>query len=63
MKHITRSKTIWGVVVTLLAATLPKLGVKIGPSEVADFMEAFVAAAGAALAVYGRVTAKEGIHL
>ena len=59
------SKTVWGVVVMLLSSTLATVGIQIDAAaqgEVVDLIMHGITVAGAALAVYGRITAKAEIE-
>lgn len=59
------SKTVWGVVVMLLSSTLATVGIQIDAAaqgEVVDLIMQGITVAGAALAVYGRITAKAEIE-
>jgi len=59
-----QSKTIWGAFVTLAATVVGLFGYQIGPEQQAQATEAFTqiaAAAGAILAIYGRLTATQRI--
>ena len=59
MKHVTQSKTVWGVAVMLLAYAVRALW----PDQATEIMEIIGTFAGAALAVYGRFQAKEDLNL
>lgn len=56
-KNILKSKTFWGAVVSALPTVLQVAGVATGPAGL------IVSAAGAALTIYGRFTAKSAVHL
>jgi len=59
------SKTVWGVVVMLGASTLATVGIQIdgaGQAEIVDLIMQGITVAGAAVAVYGRITAKAEIE-
>lgn len=56
-KSIFRSKTFWGAVVAVLPTVLPAFGVDPG------VVGQITTAAGAVLAVYGRATATEPVHV
>jgi|TARA_B110000908_G_scaffold88114_1_gene105056 hypothetical protein len=59
-KFFLKSKTLWGVIVTLLPVLLPILGVTFAEgseSLITETGDAFVQLLGAALAVYGRFDA------
>ena len=58
VKGILQSKTIWGVVVMLLAQVLKRNGVEV---DEAGLLNDMVSLVGTVLAVYGRVTAKTTI--
>lgn len=59
-KSVLESKTFWGLVVTLITPLLAKHGVIVDPTSWGvDIATLF----GAGLALYGRVTAKQGIEL
>ncbi len=58
------SKTVWGAALAILASLLHPAGVEIGVEEqgaLADQLVAFCGAAGALLAVYGRISARHAI--
>lgn len=52
-KEFILSKTVWGVVVMLVAVFSDSLGLKLG-----DSVDSIVTAIGAILALYGRFTAE-----
>lgn len=56
-KSILKSKTFWGAVVSALPTVLQVAGVATGPAGL------IVNAAGAALAIYGRVAARAPVHV
>jgi len=62
-KNILLSKTVWGVIITLIgsAGLFQKFGISIGDSEAAA--DQIVQALGAAWTIYGRIKAKEDITL
>ena len=55
VKGILQSKTIWGILVSVLALILKKYGIGI---DEAGTLTDLMALAGSIFAVYGRVTAK-----
>ena len=59
VKHVIESKTVWGVVLMLAAFALRSLW----PEEFNELIELSGTFCGAALAVYGRFQAKEGLRL
>ena len=63
-KFFLKSKTILGVILTILPTLLPWFGISFGPDDTQLVNEAFdstITAVGAVLAVYGRVKAKGAI--
>ena len=56
-KNILLSKTVWGVVLTLVAVFLPKLGYSLDEATGAGFVDEIVVLLTAAFAIYGRVKA------
>lgn len=58
VKGILQSKTIWGVVVMIVAQILKRNGVEV---DEAGLLNDLVSLVGTVLAVYGRVTAKTAI--
>jgi hypothetical protein len=56
-KFFLKSKTIWGVIVAVTPILVPALSVV----ELNNLAQAFMSLAGAALAVYGRIKAKDGL--
>lgn len=55
-KPITSSKTIWGIVITIIGIVLQAVGIL--PPGVGDLISHGVEAAGLGLAVHGRITAQ-----
>jgi len=65
-KFFLKSKTIIGVVVTILPTLLPILGVSFSTEDaqlISSMGDAVIQAFGAILAVYGRFVAKNDIGL
>ena len=61
-KSFLLSKTLWGVVISMVAMFAPKLGFSpFSEGDVAGLTENIVALLGAALAIFGRITAKKKI--
>lgn len=55
VKGILQSKTVWGVIVMVLATLTPRLGLDIGDQT--GLVTDITALIGAILAIYGRVKA------
>ncbi|MEZ5872418.1 MAG: hypothetical protein R3D32_11385 [Nitratireductor sp.] len=56
------SKTIWGSLISVAAAFTATLGISLDPtaqSEIADALVQLIGAAGALVAIYGRLTATD----
>ena len=56
------SKTIWGSLISVAAAFTATLGISLDPSaqgEIADALVQLIGAAGALIAIYGRLTATD----
>jgi len=65
-KFFLKSKTIIGVIVTVLPTLLPALGVSFSAEDaqlISSTGDAIIQAVGALLAVYGRFVAKDDIGL
>ncbi len=63
-KSFLLSKTLWGVVISMVAMIAPQLGLSpFSEGDVAGLTENIVAFLGAALAIYGRITAKKRIKV
>jgi hypothetical protein len=60
-KNFLASKTIQGVLVTLLGILLPKFGLDLGGEEVSQVAEALLILAGIGWTVYGRAKASGGL--
>ena len=61
MKGLLQSKTFWGVLVVVLIPVLQRVGIDIDDVTGTEIAGELVTLAGAALALYGRVTAKKKI--
>lgn len=59
-KSFLTSRTIWGLLITLAAPLLAKHGITVDQDGLVNDL---VAAAGAALAIYGRFQASQGLHI
>lgn len=60
MKYFLKSKTIIGVIMSVLPALLPALGITFGADDISlinSAVDAVIQSAGALLAVYGRFAA------
>jgi len=65
-KFFLKSKTILGVIVTMLPTLLPALGISFGAEDaqlISNTGDALIQVGGAMLAVYGRFVAKHDIGL
>jgi uncharacterized membrane protein len=63
-KSIFASRTFWGAVITVIAGLLlPHLGVKLDSDNALAIADQCAIAAGAALAIYGRVKATKRVTL
>lgn len=65
-KFFLKSKTILGVIVTMLPTLLPALGISFSVEDaqlISNTGDALIQAGGAMLAVYGRFVAKHDIGL
>lgn len=62
-KFVLKSKTVQGVLGMALALLLRLLGVEIGDAETTEIVQALGVLSGAAWAVYGRMTARSGLHV
>ncbi len=66
VKSFVASKTIWGVIISMIAQVLGRWGYEIGPElqgQAVDLILQGVALAGAALAIWGRITASRRIGI
>ena len=54
VKGILQSKTIWGIIISIVAIFLKRKGIEVDET---GLVNDFIAAAGSILAVYGRITA------
>jgi len=62
-KHILRSKTIWGVLITLAPVLGPLVGVSADEAVlVTQTVDNLIQVFGAALAVFGRVVSKDKLY-
>ena len=64
IKGFFASKSIWGSIIAMAATILPMLGISFTAAdgaEVSGWIEQIIAIGGAALAMYGRVVAKDKI--
>lgn len=59
VKSFLLSKTVWGTILTVAALVAPKLGLDLG--EQGAWADEIVGFFGAALALYGRITAVKKI--
>ena len=62
-KFILKSKTLQGVLGMLMPLLLPLLGVQFDDAQTQEIVQALGVLSGAAWAVYGRLSAKGGIHI
>ena len=65
-KWFLKSKTLIGVVLSVLPAMLPALGISFGADDsmlINELMDSIIQLTGAALAVYGRWVAKAPMSL
>jgi hypothetical protein len=60
MKQFWKSKTLWGVFITLIPTILQIAGI---PLPVGELLGEIIVAAGGGLAVFGRVQAKDQLSL
>lgn len=65
-KFFLKSKTIIGVIVSILPALLPELGISFSVEDgqlINNSVDAVIQGIGAVLAVYGRFVAADGVSL
>lgn len=63
-KNFLKSKTLIGVVMSVLPALLPAVGISFGPDDmslVSDSIDKIIQAVGAVMAIYGRFVAKKSL--
>ena len=66
MKWFLKSKTIWGVIISIIPTLLPAFGVSFSADDVAlvsSFGDTVMQTVGAILAIYGRVKAKDTLTI
>ncbi|MBF0415610.1 MAG: hypothetical protein HQL79_07560 [Magnetococcales bacterium] len=61
-KSLHQSRTFWGVVIVLLSALAPSLGLEVDQGSLTSIANQIVAVVGAFLAVYGRIKAERPIR-
>lgn len=62
-KNILLSKTFQGILVMILGALLPRLGLDFGDAELGQVANDLILAGGALWAAWGRITAKKGVTM
>ena len=65
-KYFLKSKTILGVILSVLPALLPALGISFSAEDnllISNAVDAIIQSAGALLAVYGRFVVKDKIKV